>query len=264
MFKQASSALVIICLLLVGCSKKSVTQYFNEFKPPQNRTENELFQVGERSLANGYYDIAINQFEMINTKYPYSKFSEQAQLNLIYAYIKAGQSTAAAATADRFIRYYPRSEHIDYAYYMKAVANFEQERSMMFNYLPVSISERDMTEIKKSFEQFATFLRLYPKSKYAGDARLRMTYVRNLLAEKEINAAKFYIRAKRYMAASNRLNYLLKTYPEAPQTEQALGMLIKANELLRLEAPARQAYSVLKLNFPHSRYVKRYQQWDKA
>ena len=250
-------ALVSLLVLLAACAstKKSVSNYFSEFRPPKNRTENELFQVGERALANGYYDIAVNQFETINTKYPYSKYSEQAQLNLLYAYLKAGQSTASSATAERFIRYYPRSKHIDYGYYMRGVAQFEQERSTMFNYLPVSVSERDMTEIKKSFDAFSTFLRLYPKSKYAGDARLRMIYVRNLLARKELETADFYINEQRYIAASNRLNYLVKHYPEAPQAEKALGLLVMVNNKMHLQKPAQQAYRVLKLNYPHSKYL---------
>jgi outer membrane protein assembly factor BamD len=250
--------LLLVAILLTACATKSMNP-FKEFKPPHSRTENELFQAGESALSSGYYDIAIRQFEMISNKYPYSKHSEQSQLNLIYAYQKSGQGVTAVDIAERFIRFYPRSEHIDYAYYMRAVANFEQDRGLLFGYLPIDWAERDLSSIKQSFEQFSAFLRRFPKSQYAGDARLRMIHVRNLLAAKEWNIASFYYDEKRYLAAVNRLNILIKNYPEAPQIEKSLVLLIEANLKLQQKEPARQAYAILRVNFPNSPSLAKFQ-----
>lgn len=246
---------ILFLIILTGCTS-TVKNVYNTIKPPQARTESELFQVGESALAHGYYDVAIKHFEMISSKYPYSKFSEQAQLNLIYAYQNAGDNDAAIKVAERFVRFYPRSKYVDYAYYMRAVAYFEQDRGMLFNYFPLDPAERDLHEVRKSFEQFASFLRRFPQSDYVGDARQRMIFVRNLLAQHELNVAKLYMEDKRYLATANRLNTLIKDYPEAPQTEQALDLLVEANLALGLKKPAEQAYRVLEANFPNSSYIK--------
>ena len=226
--------------LITSCStvEKNI---FGETHTPERRTEDTLFQIGEKALSEGNYDLAIHKFEAIHKLYPYSQHSEQSLINLIYAYHKDKQNFSTETTAKRFIRYYPRSKNVDYAYYMLALSHFDLDRGLIFKYLPTDVTERDLEPLKKSFEQFSNFLQRFPNSIYAQDAQLRMIYIRNSIAKKELNTAKFYQKEQRWIACANRLNYLIQHYPESPQVKEALSLLIKAQEHLKLKTLSKQS-----------------------
>lgn len=243
--------LASIITVVSGCS--SLTDTTTDF---QNQTAGQIYQGGERALAKNEYSRAIKHFEALDTLYPFTENTEQAQLDLMYAYYQSGDNASAAATAERFIRLYPRSTHTDYAYYLKGLANFEQDRGWFLRYAWVDLSKRDPGSMRQAFNDFSQLVQLYPHSPYAPDARQRMIYLRNMFAEYELHVADYYFKRGAFVAAANRANYLVQHFDGTPQIEQALGIMVKSYRNLGLQQPAEQALQVLRLNFPHGKVLQ--------
>lgn len=217
----------------------------------------QLFTTGEKAMVAGNFKEAIQYFESLDSQYPFSPYSEQMLLNLIYAYHRAEDNGAASATAKRFIHLYPRARHVDYAYYMKGVANFEQDHGYFTRFLPMDGALRDVTLSREAYNDLATFLKRFPRSEYAPDARQRMIYLRNMFARKEIYAARSYFKRQAYVAAINRASNVVTLYSQSPSTPEALAIMVRANRALGLTRQADESLQVLRANYPDNRYTKR-------
>lgn len=241
-------AILLTFILLSACSTSSNL----EGRSDQPYTAKQLFVTGEQALARGDYSTAIKQFDAINAQYPYGKYAQQAQLDIIYAHYESDDFVSAAVAAEHFIHLYPRAKHVDYAYYMLGVANFEQQRGFLTKFLPMDNSLRDTGASIEAYNNFKTLISYFPRSSYVADAKQRMIYLRNLFAQKELHAANYYYERGSFVAAANRASFIVQTYPQAPQVEQALVLLVNANRHLRLQKPANDALLVLKANYPES------------
>ena len=210
-----------------------------------------LYLAGKKDLDAGYYDSAIEQFESLEARYPFGKYAQQAQLDMAYAYYKSDQPESAIAAADRFIKTFPRHPHVDYAYYLRGLADFDLTSSLYSRMLHDDPARRDPRSARESFRYFATLLEQFPDSLYAQDARLRMIFLRNYLARHEIHVARFYMRRGAYVAVLNRSKNVLITYYQTPSVPEALWLMIRAYRKLGLKAQATETQQVLKLNYPH-------------
>lgn len=251
------SILAMACLglvtTMVGCAPTHPVTPGEEF---QGQTAEQIFSSGEKALAKGSYKDAISHFEGLDAMYPFSEYEQQGSLDKIYAYYASDDFPSSAAAADRYIHLYPRSANVDYAYYMRGMANFNQDRGVIQRYIPTDISQRDIGTAKVAFINFAELLRRYPHSVYAPDARNRMIYLRNLIAQKEVNIAEYYFKRKEYVAAINRANGVIIHYQQSPQVVDALGVMVKAYRQLGLTQLADDSLAVLELNFPDSTTYK--------
>lgn len=258
MKKQIIYVLIAICFGLTGCAKKPKTPA-DIYK---GQSAKQIFDAAEKDLAKNHYEEAIKRFEALDTLYPFSDYQQQAQLDSIYAYFKNMEYASAAAQAVRYIHLYPRSEHVDYAYYMRGMANFEQDRGVLQRYVETDLSKRDLSTAKQAFADFAELIRRYPHSQYAPDARNRMIYLRNLLAAKEFNIAKFYYRRGSYVASANRANGVITHYQGAPEVIGSLDIMIKSYRKLGLTKLADETLEVLAYNYPESEAYKRIVEQD--
>jgi len=245
-----------LLLLIAALSACTITKQGKNFT---GQSAKQLYSNAERAMADRKFYLATRYLESLDANYPFSPYSEQAQLDSVYAYYKTGDHAAAVAAAERYIHLYPRSKHVDYAYYMKGVANFEQKRGVALQFLPVDLSQRALGTAKEAYQDFATLIRLFPNSQYAADARQKILKLRNLLKEREVHIATFYMKRHAYVAAANRANYVVRFYSESPQTEKALAILVKANQKLGLDEAAQKSLAVLKRNYPKSAELKRLQ-----
>ncbi len=191
-------------------------------------------------------------FEALQSNYPYSEYAEPSHRDLIYAYYESEDYVGAASSSDRFTRLYPISPDIEYVYYIKGLANFSQDRGFFARIFPMDLSYRDLGTQAQAYTDFETLINLYPDSPYSADARQRMVYLRNLMAERELKIAEFYMDRHMYVAATNRASNVVENYSESPQVETALAMMVEANRELGLEGSADDAMRVLQLNFPDS------------
>ena len=239
--------LIILTVLITACN--TVTDPSAQFK---GQTAAQIYYGGERALADGKYSTAVQHFEGLDALYPFSDYAEQAQLDIIYAYYESGDAASAAAAAERFTHLYPRSANVDYAYYMKGVADFNQDRGWEQKYFPTPLAQLDPGTARKSFNDFATLVQLFPDSPYAPDARQHMVYLRNLFADNELGVAHFYLQRQSYVAAINRANYILQNYQGTPAVEGAMVVLVQSYHGLGFVDKERQADEILRYNYPNA------------
>ena len=249
------AAIIAVCLILTsaGCSSipffgKDKKKNFDE--EDLNTTEQILYRDSQRSLRSGNYSVAIESLQRLEARFPFGRYAEQAQLEIVYAHYMAAAFESARIAADRFIRLNPSHPHIDYAYYLKGLAAFSKNKGLMDRIFASDPAKRDMTAAREAYADFATLLAVYPSSQYASDARQRMLYLRDLIARAELHIADYYMRRAAYVAANNRARYVVETYSKSEVAADALAVVIEANYRLGLEEAANDALRVLSLNFP--------------
>lgn len=204
----------------------------------------QLYDQGMTSVEKGNYKTAIREFEAMETLYPFSTYAQRAQVKLMDAYYKNEEYASAAASAQRYIHLYPRANNVDYAYYLKGLANFQQYRGAFAKFLPMDESWRDPGTEAQAYADFGVFIQRFPNSRYKNDALQRMIYLRNMFAQRELNNANYYFDRQLYVAAVERANYLIENYPQAPSVEPALKLAYHANIKLGLQAAAADAAKV--------------------
>jgi outer membrane protein assembly factor BamD len=224
----------------------------------------ELYTRGNQSLNNNSWGRAIGAYKALQTRYPFGHYTEQSMVDLAYAYYKADEPENALSTLDRFIRTYPTHPNVDYAYYLKGLVNYSQNQGFLEKLMPDRVRDRDQSMARDAFMDFSELIRRFPDSRYVPDARQRMLFLRNNLSAYEVGVAQYYLRRKAYIAAVNRARYALETYPNTPQLPEALIVLVKAYDKLKLPELAEGSRAVLALNYPDNYYVlgkKRKRSW---
>lgn len=243
--------IILIAILTSGCS---IFGDKDDDKPTAERDTNEpaaqLYNLGRESRDNGNYERMIRVYETLESRYPFGPYAQQARLEIAYGFFKRGRHEQAIEALDQFFKLYPRHQHLDYAYYLQGLANFHQLDNFIDDILGRNIAAMDSLPIQDAFSQFKTLVENYPDSKYASDARQRMIHLRNLLADHEIEVAKFYASRGAYAAVAKRAAYVIEHYHNANATPEALQLLVTAYDNLGLEESKQETLEVLKLNFP--------------
>lgn len=236
--------LIAILGLTAACSSSDTVD--------ENLSETELYQQAQDDLDNSSYANAVSKLKALESRFPFGRYAEQAQLNLIYAYYKSIEPEAAKSAAERFIRLHPQDPNVDYAYYLKGLTSFEQDRGIMARFLPLDLTKRDPGAARDSFNEFAQLTSRFPNSRYSPDAKERMIYLRNLLAAYEIHVGHYYIRRQAYVAAADRGRYVIENFQETPAVADGLALLVEAYQRLGMTDLAATNLEVLKLNHPDS------------
>jgi outer membrane protein assembly factor BamD len=214
--------------------------------------EETYYENARGAMNAGNFNEAETNLDALETYYPFGRYAEQAQLDLIYARYQNLDLEGSRAAADRFLRLNPQSEHADYALYMRGLASYNLDVSLGARYLPVDIEARDPGEQRQAFQDFSNLLNRYPGSVYAPDARQRMIAIRNRLANLELLAAQYYISREAYIAANTRARFIIENYPSTPPVEDALIILAETFRFLDLKKGASDAVATLRQNFPDS------------
>lgn len=222
-----------------------------------------LYSEAKDNLESGNYERAVKLFESLESRYPYGNYAQQAQLEIAYAYYKDNSPPLAIAACDRFIKLHPNHPNVDYAYYLKGLANFNEDLGLFGALVEQDMSERDPRAARESFAAFKELTTRFPDSKYTPDATARMNYLVNALAQNEVHVARYYLKREAWVAAAARAKAVLETYPQAPAVEDALAIMIVSYDRLKLADLRDDARRVLKLNFPKSRYSDKFEQVEK-
>lgn len=234
--------LALLVALLGACAS-------NKQKP--QLSEKAYYDAAQKSLQAGNFIKATESLEALESHYPVGVYTEQSQLELIYARFRHVDYAGASAAADRFIRLHPTHAQVDYAYYMRGLADYEADRDFFMRYLPVQPAWRDLSNVRDSYNNFRELVTRFPDSEYTPDARARMIYVRNQMAESEMHVAKFYARKKAWLSCLNRTRWVIENYPGSPQIADALALQVWAYGKLDLKDLAEQQLALLKTNFPN-------------
>ncbi len=209
-----------------------------------------IYGKAQKSMRNGSYGEAIKQLEALQSRFPFSEPARQAQLDLIYAYYKNHEKDPAIDAADTFIRENPTNPRADYAYYMKGLIYFERPANFIERYFNVDLSQRPPADTRKSFDALEELIKKYPQSPYAPDARQRMIFLRNRLADFELYVAQYYMRRGAYVGALNRAKYCVENYDGAPAVRGSLKVIVQAYRALKLDDLAANAEKVYDANYP--------------
>ncbi|MBS0372437.1 MAG: outer membrane protein assembly factor BamD [Proteobacteria bacterium] len=236
-------------LLLAGCS--SLPDQVDE---TVGWNAQKLYSEAKESMSDGAWDRAIKMFEKLESRYPYGRYAQQAQLEVAYAYYKSNEPASAIAACDRFIKLHPNHPNVDYAYYLKGLANFNEDLGLLGALAKQDLSERDPKATRESFDTFKELAQRFPDSKYTPDAMLRMRYLVNALASYEVHVSRYYYNRGAYVAAANRAQGVLKDFPQSPAMEEALFLMVKSYDALQMNDLRDDADRVLHKNFPKSRY----------
>ena len=246
-FHTAMRLLLLIALVaFAGCSR------FGKKKedPLETLGVEALYERGKQANEKGNYDVAARTFTRLVARFPFGPYTEQAQIDQAYAQYKMNKPDDAYSTINRFIKTYPTHKHVDYAYYLRGLINFDREEGLLERYVGLDMTQRDQSFLRQSFDDFSSLVRRYPDSRYAADANQRMIHLRNGMAQAEINIALYYLRQGAHVAAANRAKSVIETYAGAPQVGDALAVLVISYHELGQDALSDDTARVLKLNYP--------------
>lgn len=232
--------LLATTMLAAGCASK----------PEKEMTERELYNEARKQLDRGNFQSAETDLQELETRFPFGRYSEQAQLDLIYARMRAVDYPSAESTAARFLRQNPGHAHTDYVLYLKGLANLWMNNGVLERRSPANPALRDLSGHREAFRDFGTLVARHPDSPYAADARARMLSIRNLLAESEVATAWYYMGRGACVAASRRARQVLADFPTAPAQADALVIAAECHRRLGEPQAAAGYEALLKLNFP--------------
>ena len=238
--------ILTIFILIFGLSSCSS----NEEIPDERLIEKELYDQAQSRLKSASYSSAIMSLEALESRFPFGRYAEQAQAELIYAYYMNSQFEASQSAAERFINLHPRHSHTGYAFYLKGLAAFTDDSGLFSRYFQSDLAKREVIMAQSSFDELSDFVSRYPRSEYVPHAKQRMIYLRNLLAEHEIYVADFYMKRGAYLAAIGRAKYVIEHLPNTPQTPYALSILVEAYEILDYKELKQTSLVILNSNYP--------------
>lgn len=207
------------------------------------------YDLAQARISSGNYFGAIEALEAIETRYPFGKYAEQAQVELIYAHFMNSETEAAHSSAEKFIRLYPRHPNIDYAYFMKGLSSYTRDREFLIRFSNTDISNRDISGAKESFSELTEFLIRFPDSQYAAYAKQRNIYLRNMIAKNELAAADYYISIGAYVGAIRRASYVIENIPNSSQNFRALKILETSYNSLGYSDLLEDIKNILKVNY---------------
>jgi outer membrane protein assembly factor BamD len=228
--------------ILAGCSS-------NDKPKVPDEPLDVLYKQAQSQLHDGDYNNATATLEAIDSRYPFGPYASQVQLELIYAYYKKDDSAQAIANIDRFIRLNPTNRNIDYVYYMRGLANMQQDYNFFQNFFGIDRSDRDPSFSRQAFRDFQLLLKNYPNSVYASDARTRAIYLKNQLAKYDLAVADFYMRREAWLSAANRAKDLITNYPDTEMTKPALEIMVQAYDKMNLTDLANHARQMQAANY---------------
>ncbi len=245
--------IVTLSLILSACSWFKDNEKVDDTVPAQS-----LYSRAKKEMNSKNWETAIKQYEALRARYPFGKYSQQAEIELAYAYYKNGDPELAISAADRFIHNYPTHPNLDYAYYLKGLADFKDSNSIMDRVTGgYDFSDRDPKAALQAYKDFSILLDKFPESRYAEDARQRMRFILEALARHEIKVSRHYLKIEAYVAALNRTKYVIENYQRTSSIEDALGLQATIYTMIGMPELAKDSLRVLKLNFPESRYLAR-------
>lgn len=247
--RSVLAAGMLVALVLAGCGSTP-----QEVDP--NSTAERLYREARDDIAAGSWERAVKTLERVEGLAAGTLLAQQALLDIAYTHWKSGERESALTAIDRFIRLNPSSPALDYALYLKGVINFNDNLGLFGNLFRQQLSERDQRAARDAWRAFRQLVEQFPDSRYAADARQRMNFIVNALAEYEVHVARYYLRRGAYVAAANRAQQAVSEFQQAPAVEEALFILVASYDKLELNELRDAAERVLRQNFPNSAYLR--------
>ena len=245
--KRSVTALVALLLAvsLAGCGL-----FGDKIDPKKDWQAAEFYAAAKEQFDNQSWDAAIKLYEQLEAKFPFGRFAQQAQIEVAYAYYRQGETASAITALEKFIKLHPNHPNVDYALYLKALANFKEDLGPFSRLVKQDLADRDPKAARESFEGFKDLVTRFPESRYASDSRERMAYLVEALARHEVNVARYYLNRGAYLAAANRAQDAIVRFPQSPAHRESLDIMIEAYDRMGMTELRDDAKKVLVKNFP--------------
>jgi outer membrane protein assembly factor BamD len=242
-------------LLLAGVAVGAGGCATSDYDPTANWTADQLYADAKGELDSGNWSAAVKALQKLESRYPFGRYAQQAQLDLAWASYKEGERAEALVAVDRFIRLHPTHERLDYAFYLKGLINFNSREGLIARMAGQDLSERDQQASREAYESFKQVVSRFPESRYAEDSLARMKFLVNAMASGEVHIARYYYSRGAYVAAANRAQDVVTLYKQTPATEEALNLMVLSYDKLGLVELRDDALRVFERTFPESRFL---------
>jgi outer membrane protein assembly factor BamD len=234
---RLAAALLVVLPLLAACGSKS-----SDAPTGPTGTAEEMYDNGIDALNNRRFSTADDQFNAVQSNYPYSSWAVSAQLMAGYSLYQQNKYTEAIGTIDRFIQLHPAHRDIAYAYYLRALCYYEQ----------IADIERDQKGTEQAMNALRDVVTRFPDTSYAQDAKLKIDLCVDHLAGKEMEIGRYYQGQHLYEAAIGRFQRVVDDYQTTNHVPEALMRLTEVYLALGLKDQARKTAAVLGYNYPGS------------
>lgn len=246
--KRSVTAVILLALALAlgGCGW--LDKKLDERRDWQAQ---DWYRAAKEELDSGSWLAAVKIYGELESRFPFGRYAQQAQLDTAYAYYKEGDTAQSIAAIDRFVKAYPNHQNLDYALYLKALANFREDLGMLPTLLGrQDLADRDPKAARESFEMFKELVARFPDSRYADDSLARMNHLVDVLARHELHVARYYLRRGAWLSAVNRAQDIVVRFPDSPERREALEILVEGYDRMGMPDLRDDARKVLAANYP--------------
>ncbi len=238
-------AALLLALALAACGMLG-----NKLDERKDWTAEQYYQAAKEQFDAQNWEQAAKIYEQLESKFPYGRFAQQAQIEIAYCYYKQDEPAQAVAAAEKFIKLHPNHPNVDYALYLKALANFREDIGPLGRLVKQDLAERDPKSAREAFEGFKELVTRFPDSRYVEDSRARMAYLAEALARHEVQVARYYLKRGAYLAAANRAQEAITRFPVSASRREALDILVEAYDRMGMTKLRDDAKKVLARNYP--------------
>jgi outer membrane protein assembly factor BamD len=239
-------ASIALALALGGCGL-----FGDKSDAKKDWTAAEYYAGAKQEFEAHNWESAIKIYEALESKFPFGRFAQQAQLEVAYCYYKQGESASAITALEKFIKLHPNHQNVDYALYLKALVNFREDLGPVSMIVSQDLADRDPKAARESFEAFKELVARFPESRYVDDSRKRMAYLVEALSRHEIHVARYYLARGAYLAAVNRAQDALTRFPSSASAHrEALDIMVDAYDRMGLTELRDDTKKVIARNFP--------------
>lgn len=241
-------AVLLVAVTLGGCS-----WFETKIDPKKDWTAAQYYEAAKEQFDSQSWDAAIKLYEALESKFPYGRFAQQAELESAYAYYKQGETAQALSAIEKFVKLHPNHPNLDYAIYLKGLVNFKEDLGYLGKLVRQDLADRDPKAARESFEAFKDLVTRFPDSRYAPDSIQRMAYLVEALARHEVRVAQYYLSRGAYLAAINRAQDAIVRFPNSPMHRDALEVMIEAYDRLGMGDLRDDTRKVLAKNYPRDK-----------
>jgi len=210
-------------------------------------TGEDYYQQGQANFAHHEFNAAIENYQLVIDKYPFSPYAEDAEMKIGLAYYEMKDYAEAIGSLDDFQRMHPTSKNLDLVSYYIAMAYFDQ----------IGREDQDQTKTEQALKHFEIIEQRFPEGSFAELARQNANVCREMLARHEMVVGNYYFKRANFRAAESRLAELMQKYPDTPIAPDALFELGQALEKEGKKYSAAQAFTALVRHYPNTPYTSK-------
>jgi outer membrane protein assembly factor BamD len=237
---------LVIIIISTACSKEKVKDNIIKEKSLESQVL-EAYKEGLNALEEGDVLYAAKKFNESEILFPQSQSAPKSALMAAYSYYIQDYYGDAIAELQRFIRVYPKSNNLDYVYYLLAICYYEQ----------IVDEKKDLKSIINAKNTFNFVIKNYPNTEYALDSEFKIDLLNDILAAKEMYIGRYYFGKKKWIPAINRFRVVVDDYDTTIYIEEALHRLVEVYYTLGLKKEAKKYANLLGYNYQSSEWFER-------